>query len=91
MFASMRAQRPFPFRKGESRPRGGGASRPAPEADPPFFPEAEVVEKGLKLHRDLVPITAEVEILLAEFTGPLPHVPEHLLVKPLCPGEGERC
>src|SRR5271157_4651789 len=61
------------------------------ESFPPCFPEDEVVEKSLKLHLDLVPITAEVEVLLTELTSPHPDVAEHLLVKPLCPGESERC
>src|SRR3954462_9021567 len=61
------------------------------ERIPLCLPEVEVVEKGLKLHRNLMPVTAESEVFLAEFTSPLPDLAEHLLVKPLCPEEGERC
>ena len=40
------------------------------ESIPPCFPEDEIVEKSLKLHLDLVPVTAEVKALLAELTSP---------------------
>jgi len=40
------------------------------ERFPPCFPEDEVIEKSLKLHLDVVPVTAEVKALLAELTSP---------------------
>ena len=37
-----------------------------------------------------IEVAAEVEVFLAELTGPPPHVAEHLAVEPFHPGQGER-
>ncbi len=56
-----------------------------------FLPEDEVIEKGLNLHLNLVPVTAQVQVLLPKFTGPFPDVAEHLFVKAPYPSQGKRC
>ncbi len=51
----------------------------------PHFPEDEIFKKSLELHRNLVPITAEVQVCLPEFTGPFTYISKHLTVQPLRP------
>ncbi len=55
-----------------------------------LFPVNQVVEETLELHRDLMPVAPDVDVLGAELARPHPDIAEHLLVKSFHPGESER-
>jgi hypothetical protein len=55
-----------------------------------LLPKSQIIQKGLELQRYLMPVTADVEILHAEFTSPTPNLSEHLLVQAHGPPHRER-